>query len=172
MRQIAATIPHYTGITYERLAAVEQQWPHVGGRDSYYGGTAFENSAGLGVQTPTLAEMGHVLKLGDVQSPSVASGDLLAVPVTLLYDRGSTFGRSEIMHSRLSDPYIELNVADAHLANVESGDPVALRINGHSWELTARVSVRPPQGAALLPRGLGGPPLSRITPVSLRKLAL
>ncbi len=172
MRQIAATIPHYTGITYERLAAVEQQWPHVGGRDSYYGGTAFENSAGLGVQTPTLAEMGHVLKLGDVQSPSVASGDLLAVPVTLLYDRGSTLVRSEIMHSRLPDPYIELNVADAHLANVESGDRVALRINGHSWELTAHVSVRPPQGAALLPRGLGGPPLSRITPVSLRKLAL
>ncbi len=172
MQQIAAAIPHYTGITYERLAAVEQQWPDVGGRDSYYGGTAFENSAGLGVQTPTLAETGHFLQLGDVQSPPVESGDLLAVPVTLLYDRGSTLVRSEILHPRLPDPYVELNVADAQVANVASGDRVALCINGRTWELTARVSFRPPQGAALLPRGLGGPPLPRITPASLRKMAL
>ena len=173
MRQIAAAIPHYAGITYERLAAVEEQWPHVGGRDSYYGGTSFENSAGLGVQTPTLVEMGHVPQLKDVQPPPpLASGDLLAVPVTLLYDRGSTLVRSEIMHPRLPDPYIELNVADAHRAKVSSGDRVELRINGHAWELAARVSVRPPQGAVLIPHNLGGPTLQRITPVSLRKVAL
>ena len=170
MRQIAAAIPHYAGITFERLAAVEQQWPHVGGRDSYYGGASFPNTAGLGVQTPTRAEMGHDLPRGDVHPPAVASGDLLAVPVTLLYDRGSAIARSEIMHPRLPEAYIELNMADANRADVGSGDRVALRVNGHDWELAARVSDRPPQGAVLLPRSLGGPPLACITPAVLRKV--
>ena len=114
--------------------------------------------------------MGHDLPRGDVHPPAVASGDLLAVPVTLLYDRGSAIARSEIMHPRLPEAYIELNMADANCANVGSGDRVALRANGHDWELAARVSDRPPQGAALLPRSIGGPPLARITPVVLRKV--
>jgi predicted molibdopterin-dependent oxidoreductase YjgC len=70
----------------------------------------------------------------------------------------------------LPEAYIELNMADANCANVGSGDRVALRVNGHDWELAARVSDRPPQGAALLPRSIGGPPLARITPVVLRKV--
>ena len=57
-----------------------------------------------------------------------------------------------------------------HMADVGSGDRVALRVNGHDWELAARVSDRPPQGAVLLPRSLGGPPLACITPAVLRKV--
>ena len=170
MRQIAADVPRYDGISYERLADVEEQWPHVGGRDSYYGGTAFENSAGLGLQTPTLAEMGHQVQPGNVEPPSVESGEFLVVPITLLYDRGSMLLRSKIMHQRLPEPYIELNVVDAERAGVGAGDRVALRVNGHDWEMATRVSTSPPEGVILFPRSLAGPLLPRTMVASLRKL--
>ena len=48
--EITQSVPQYSDITYQRLAQVTQQWPDVGGEDLYYGGTAYQNRHGLGVQ--------------------------------------------------------------------------------------------------------------------------
>ena len=50
MERIAAQVPDYAGITYQKLAEVVEQWPIVGRQDVYYGGTTYENSQGIGVQ--------------------------------------------------------------------------------------------------------------------------
>ncbi|MBI3244207.1 MAG: NADH-quinone oxidoreductase subunit NuoG [Chloroflexi bacterium] len=50
MLEISKAVTQYSGLTYQSLARVEKQFPDVGGADLYYGGTAFENTAGLGVQ--------------------------------------------------------------------------------------------------------------------------
>jgi NADH-quinone oxidoreductase subunit G len=50
MAEIALNVPAYADITYARLAKTEEQWPVVGGRDLYYGGTAYRNDGGLGQQ--------------------------------------------------------------------------------------------------------------------------
>ena len=50
MTEIAQSVPAYADVTYARLAKTEEQWPMVGGRDLYFGGTAYKNDGGLGQQ--------------------------------------------------------------------------------------------------------------------------
>jgi len=50
MDKIAAQVPAFAGISYGKLAEVSEQWPLVGRGDLYYGGAAYENKQGLGVQ--------------------------------------------------------------------------------------------------------------------------
>lgn len=50
MVEIAQSVPAYADVTYARLARTEEQWPVVGGRDLYFGGTAYKNDGGLGQQ--------------------------------------------------------------------------------------------------------------------------
>src|SRR5262249_10802149 len=43
LAEIAREVPAYAGLTYQKLAEVTEQWPDVGGRDLYYGGTSYTN---------------------------------------------------------------------------------------------------------------------------------
>ena len=167
MRQISFEVPRYRDISYENLAAVEEQWPDIGGDDSYYGGTGFQNAGGLGMQIHSLTENGVAVNPGDVEPIGLATGELLGIPITVLYDRGTTFVKSAIMGSRISDPYIEINVGDALTHNVTNGDMVSLIVNGKEWELIARVSNDVPQGAVLIPRSMHGPILRDVVPVNI-----
>ena len=58
MREIAQTVPTFREVSYARLAQVEVQWPPVGDRDLYFGGTAYKNEQGMGLQLRTTAERG------------------------------------------------------------------------------------------------------------------
>jgi NADH-quinone oxidoreductase subunit G len=49
MDKIAAAIPAFAGISYGKLSETTEQWPIIGRSDLYYGGTAYQNSQGLGV---------------------------------------------------------------------------------------------------------------------------
>jgi predicted molibdopterin-dependent oxidoreductase YjgC len=160
MLEIAQTVPAYAGVTYQELAKVEPQWPDVGGQDFYgvnyyYGGTAFTNTQGLGVQLKSGAERGEAVAAGKVGAREVRREGLTLVPTTLLYDRGATFVRSELMHPRLPQPYVELNAADAAQLDVKDGDPVTIALDGMTARVTARVDGRAPEGVVLMPESLG-----------------
>lgn len=170
MLEISNEVPQYAGITYQDLSQVEKQWPDVGGRDLYYGGTAFENSTGLGVQYPTLAEQGHSVELGEVQPGGAPPRGLIAVPTAVLYDRGTMFIRSVVMNPRLPEPYVELSAADAAKLNLADGDAVVVEINGRETRLVVRVNERTPEGAVLVPQSLGGPVLTGTQPVSVKAI--
>ncbi len=160
MLEIARQIPAYTGITYQELAKVEKQWPDVGGADLYYGGTSYENRQGLGVQLKSGAERAETPTLGQVEPPPSPTGKgLRLAPVTRLYDRGETFAKSEVMHARLPEPFVELNPADALRLGVRAGDRVRVALPGGEVELRARVAsdTAVPEGVALMPRSLGVP---------------
>ena len=75
--------------------------------------------------------------------------------------------KSSIMSSRFSDPYIEINAADAATFNLTSGDMVSLAVNGKEWELVVHVSDNTPQGAVLIPRSMDGPILRDVVPVNI-----
>ena len=94
---------------------------------------------------------------------------LVAVPTTLLYDRGTTFIRSYVMHPRIPTPYIELNSADAARLGVADGETIVLLVNGSEVQASARVDGRAPEGAVLVPQSLGGPALSGATSAAVRK---
>ncbi len=154
--EIAANVPAYAGLTYPKLAEVVEQFPDVGGRDLYYGGTAYTNKQGLGVQTPTAAERGEAVAAGKAAAPAPAEGEgLLLVPTSVLYDRGTTLRPSTVLHSHLPQPYVELNSADAARLGIQDGDTVQVALNGTQATVTARVDGRAPEGVALMPESLG-----------------
>jgi NADH-quinone oxidoreductase subunit G len=172
MAVMARTVPAYAGLTYQKLAHVEKQFPDVGGRDLYYGGTSYENRQGLGVQLPSGAERGDPVAAGTPHLGTPAQpepGGLTLVPITVLYDRGTTFIRSLVMHPRLPLPYVELNAADAAALGVGNGDEVVVSGDGLEARVTARVDGRAPAGVALMPASLGPAVPDGALRVSVRK---
>jgi anaerobic selenocysteine-containing dehydrogenase len=132
----------------------------VGGPDLYYGGTAYDNSAGLGVQVQSGAERGEQPEVTWIEPPPLRpapEGALRVVPRTLLYDRGTMFGHSALMRPRVAPAHVELSSTDAGRLGIADGDAVLLRQNGHAVPLVARVNQNGdvPTGVALLPRDLG-----------------
>ncbi len=166
---IARAVPAYAGLNYQKLAEAPKQWPDVGGADLYYGGTSYTNDQGIGVQTPTAAERGEAVSARPVDVPATPTANLILVPVSVLYDRGTTFGRSVLMHPRLPLPHVELNAADAHALGIANGDTVTVSAGGRDLTVTAHVNGKAPQGVALLPESLTVPTPEGATPATLRK---
>ncbi|NJL92882.1 MAG: molybdopterin-dependent oxidoreductase, partial [Anaerolineae bacterium] len=171
MAEITQQVPLYQEMSYKALARVERQFPDVGGEDLYYGGTAYGNRGGLGLQWPVLAEDPTTqLTVTPVPgNPDKAQG-LLAVPVRRLYDRSPEFLASEMMHGRIPAPYVEISRADAAKLNLADGDAVTLAFGEQRLQTTVRVDGVAPEGAVLIPQNLLDAPIpSAPTPVTLEK---
>jgi NADH-quinone oxidoreductase subunit G len=170
MLAIADSVPAYAGLTYQKLAEVVDQWPDVGGRDLYYGGTSYTNRQGLGVQVPSAAERGEAVAAGKLAAPPPTEGNgLTLIPITVLYDRGTTFVRSLVMHPRVPEPYVELNALDAARLNIQDGDTVSVEAAGVRASVTARVDGRAPEGVALMPASLGPAVPPAAVPATIQK---
>ena len=159
MSRIAGGVPAYSGLSYARLAEVADQWPIVGREDLYYGGTTYENSQGVGIQLASAAERGESVSLVWPQLPvlGLPEGALLAVPTTLLYDRGQTILPSTILHPRIPHPFVALHPATAGRLGILNGASVQVRLNGSSTLVTAKLDETLPEGIVLVPRSLGIP---------------
>jgi len=159
MQSITQHVPLYAQMSYPNLAKVEKQFPDVGGADLYYGGTAYDNKGGLGVQWATAAERGEPVQAApvpEVTLPALGEGELLLVPITELYDRKPTFAASAaLMHSHIPAPYAMLNWEDAKALEIAEGDQVQVRFAERVVMLKARVAVSVPKGAVLVARHLG-----------------
>jgi NADH-quinone oxidoreductase subunit G len=153
--EIAKTVPAFAGLSYGEISKVEKQWPDVGGRDLYYGGTSYTNEQGVGVQLKSGAERDEPVAAHPVNSPITNSQGLTLIPTTVLYDRGTTFTRSLLMHPRVPLPFVEINSADAARLGVRDGDEVTVSANGSSVKVAARVNGCAPEGAVLIPQSLG-----------------
>ncbi len=157
MLRMAKTLPQFAGISYQKLAQVEEQWPIVGREDLYYGGTGYENSQGLGVQL-SLAKAARYSwpRIADFKLPKLG---LIAFPITRLYDRGATLLPSQLLHERISEPYVVLNAADAGRLHVGQGALVRLVFSeqGDGVVLPAHLDASLPERVALLPRSFDIP---------------
>ena len=168
MARIAAQVPGYAGVDYRELAKVVEQWPIVGQGDLYYGGTVYDNSQGLGVQLAPTAQHGQSTPLAWLQSPelNLAEGELVAVPVTRLYDRGQTMLPSQLLHPRLPQPYVALHPLTGEHLGIVDGAHVQVHLNGVETIVLARLDDSVPTGVVLMPRSLGLP-ISGPSPVQV-----
>jgi NADH-quinone oxidoreductase subunit G len=167
MLEITQQMPQFAGMRYSELSKVERQFPEVGGTDLYYGGTAYKNKGGLGVQMPTSADNGEVVTAGEVKLPKVthARGALWVVPTIRLYNRERDFQPSvlELMQARVPEAYVEINAADAEKLALRDGDFVQVTVGEDTVRAQARVNGAAPKGTVLLPRHLSGD----VTPMGL-----
>jgi len=80
---------------------------------------------------------------------------LIAVPVTTLYDRGTSLVPSLVLESRTPVPFLVLNPADADQQKATDGMTVSIRVNDASATVVVKVDENIPAGFALVPRSMG-----------------
>ena len=155
---LAASVKSFEGLDYAKLAEVKQQWPIVGRGDVYYGGTTYENTQGMGVHLSVAVTRGEKVSIPKVQEEAVArpkENELLAVPVTKLYDRGTTVLPAELLHERIGDASVVLHPDAAKNLGVEAGQTVNVSFNGMSGEAVVKLDDTISVGVALIPRSMG-----------------
>ena len=155
--RIAGSVGTYAGLTYGKLAEVKEQWPIVGRDDLYYGGTTYENSQGLGVQLP-LEGTGLPLSWPDIPETEIPRLGLLAVPITRLYDLGTTILPSELLHQRIHDPYLIMNSRDAERMRIPPGSQVRVVLGDKPAGLAnVEINDLAPERVVLIPRSYSLP---------------
>jgi NADH-quinone oxidoreductase subunit G len=159
LRQIAALVPAYAGLDYQKLAETPDQWPQVGRGDLYYGGTAYENHQGVGVQLASGADRGEaIIPVTWQASPAPQPVDgLLVVPVTRLYDRSSLLVHSDLLKDRLAKPVLSMHPETGSHYNLTNGQAVQFEIDGQMYQVVVWLDETLPLNKAILPRSVGVP---------------
>jgi NADH-quinone oxidoreductase subunit G len=155
---LCESVKSFEGLTYAKLAEVKEQFPIVGRGDLYYGGTTYENKQGMGAQLSAAATRREKLSIHRVQREAVVrpkEKELLAVPVTKLYDRGTTVMPAELLHARVGETNVVLHPEAAQNLGVEAGQIVSVSFNGTNGEAVVKVDDTVPIGVALIPRSMG-----------------
>ncbi len=163
--RIAAQIPDYAGLSYADLAASARQWPEVGGEDLYYGGTAYDNRQGLGVQLTPRPSGGPPEWLAAAERRS--GGDLLLIPISRLYDRGVTMLASKLLSLRLAERRLAIHPDDAERLGLIGASRAELSWDGRESTVEFSIEKDVPRGAGLVARSTGLP-LNRPTEVQVR----
>jgi NADH-quinone oxidoreductase subunit G len=155
---LATDVKSFEGLNYTKLAEVTEQWPIIGRGDVNYGGTSYENKHGLGAQLTSAAGRGETYKLPaakKAKSLRPKEGEVLAVPVTKLYDQGATVVPAELLAERIGEASVTLNPATAEELGAEAGELVKLSWNGTQSEVRVRTDESISTGVALVPRSFG-----------------
>jgi NADH-quinone oxidoreductase subunit G len=155
--QIASHIPDYGGTSYPALAAVAPQWPPVGGEDLFFGGTSYKNQQGLGLALPRKLDASALPARPQRDRQVQADDGMLLVPVTRLYDQGTTLKPSGLLDGRRARAMIELHPEDAGRLGMASGMRADFALDGRIESLEVMISAKVPPGLALIPRSVGIP---------------
>jgi NADH-quinone oxidoreductase subunit G len=158
---LAKSIKSFEGLSYAKLTEVRPQWPIVGRGDMYYGGTTYENKHGMGAQLSVAAGRGETVDIPRVHpsresAPRPKENELLAVPVTRLYDRGTTVMMSaNLLRDRIGGASISLHPDAAQNLGVEAGQLVNVSFDGVSGDAVVILDDTISVGVALIPRSMG-----------------
>ncbi len=164
MNQIAAEVNAFAGLTYAKLAEVEEQWPIVSRGDLYYGGTSYENKQGLGVHLAMVSGPAVAQAAAPLLRPK--EDELLAVPVSKVYDLGTTMTPAKLLAQRTGGPRVVLHPAAAEKRGIHNGDPVTVRLNGVEAQAVAVFDESISTGVVLVYRSFGVP-IAAPTPVTI-----
>lgn len=149
-RDLAKAVPQYKEMDYRTLAKVEKQWPDVGGDDLYYGGNAYENRVGLGMQWAVAAESGEV-ELYEVEDTAVADLDGMAlVRTAALYTPGTLINHTELLAPRMAHPTLVVNKNDAAVLHLANEDSVGVELGSKTVTVKVHLNKQAPEGVALL----------------------
>ncbi len=161
MLELSKNIAAFKGISYKALAQTKRQFPDVGGRDQYYGGTAYANTGGLGVQIPRSADQGNAASapLASDDMPTVEDGEVLIMPITRLYNRQRNFRPSLLMEPRILAPYAIIHPDDARRLGIVQGDVVEITAGESTVRARATISEDIAAGVAALPRHMTDAPV-------------
>ncbi len=157
MLELSGSVAAFQGASYRALSRTERQFPDVGGRDLYYGGTAYTNHGGIGLQIPTAADRGadvQITGFADGAELRAGEGELLIMPITRLYNRQRSFRPSLLVEQRILNPYALIHPDDAAAAGIIDGERIEIAAGGSKVRVRAAVSSEVAAGGVALPRHL------------------
>ncbi len=158
---LADSLKSFEGLSYAKVSEVRSQWPIVGRGDLYYGGTTYENTQGMGAHLTVAVARGETVSIPRVEkeaAPRPKEKELLAVPITKLYDRGTTVMMSaNLLRERIGGPSIALHPEAARNLGVEAGQLVNVSFDGVSGEAVVKLDDTISVGVVLVPRSMGLP---------------
>jgi len=164
MAVINTEIAGYAEASYTNMAKVSEQWPIVSRANLFYGGTSYENKQGLGVQLG--AQDAQETYVVSENAKGLPEGDLIAVPVTRLYDHGTMLVKSDVLQPRLPEPFIMLNPFDAQRIKVSDGMTISVALGTESNIVIVQTDETVPAGVVLVPRSVGMP-INGPTPIEI-----
>jgi len=158
LAEIIRVVPIYAGVTEEALGLPRSQGrPPVS--KIIYEGTRYEYLGDTGYQWPSRAGDPEArFELTWVEPDPILAprdGELLLVPITRLYDRGTLISRSAILEPLIPQAHVLVSRVDAERLGLRSGDRVRVEFEGGSFETVMEVDGHAPAGVVLLPRNLG-----------------
>ena len=157
MLDLSANIDAFAGASYKELAKVKREFPDVGGRDQYYGGTAYTNTGGLGIQIPSASDKRkgrRPRRIGTYEQPNLEENEVLIMPITRLYNRQRNFRPTLILEPRIMTPFAIINSTDAAAMGISDGDIVEIVAGESRVRVRAALSEDIAAGAVALPRHL------------------
>ena len=166
-RDLAKVVPQYKEMDYRALAKVEKQWPDVGGDDLYYGGNAYENRVGLGMQWAVAAESGPVEQFEVANVTAAVPNGVALVRTAALFTPGTLINHTKLLEHRIAQPTLHIHKNDAAALQLMDGETVAVELNGKKTVAKLSVNGHAPEGVALL-RGV--PYQSGIADLKLSKV--
>jgi NADH-quinone oxidoreductase subunit G len=156
MNKLAAAEPAFADVTYNKLAEVAEQWPVVGRGELYYGGTSYENTQGLGAHL-ALSAFGSAAPAPARAALRPADGELIAVPVTKLYDMGTTTQPARLLESHVGEASVSVNPATAARLGISEGGMAAISLNGVEAHVKVKFDESISTGVVLVYRSFGIP---------------
>lgn len=155
---ITENIHAYGGLDYASLAHAPNQWPDVGGDDGFFGGTSYRNHQGMGVQLPHDAQDFNLIEVAvEPQQLEAGADQVLLVPITYLYDRGTLNQLSEVLRPRLAPVRVRIHPDAARIIGAEDGADVEIQLNGTVHKLPVNLDEDVPEGVAFIGHSQGVP---------------
>jgi NADH-quinone oxidoreductase subunit G len=159
MNQMAAKEQVFAGVTYSKLAEAPAQSPEIGRGDLYYGGSSYQNTQGLGAH---LAQSDRQLSAAEhlpqaLHTLRPQENELLAVPVTKLYDMGTTVAQAKLLASHIGAPTICLNPATAAKLGISNGEQAQIKLAETAQTVTVKFDESISTGVVLVRRSFGFP---------------
>lgn len=153
MNKLAPSEAMFAGISYAKLAEVTEQWPDIGRGDLYYGGTSYENTQGLGTHlTLSLAVPAAI-----ASDSGFPKGELVAVPVTRLYDQGTTVRPAKLLDSHIGSASVVVHPVTGAKIGVENGGQAKVSLNNVEAEVIVKFDETITPNVILVYRSFGIP---------------
>ena len=161
MNRIAAGAKAFEGINYNRLSDVSgQEIDAAASRDDiYYGGTSYKNTQGFGAHLVLAAAVVQTAKQTSSEPRALreklSEGQLLAVPVTKLYDKGTTLTPAVLLTSHIGAVCAVIHPTTATRIGLMGGGLASMKLNGVEMTVQVQLDESLSTSVALIYRSFG-----------------
>ena len=160
----------FPAVEFNILREIKEQFPSIGDKDAYYGGTGSKNTFGLGVHLPLVTGNEVPEHSKTPAKLKTQANELLALPISCLYDLGQLMVHTPILQQRLIPAGFSVHPALAEKFALSDGQILSLNIHGEIFSSKVSVNPEQPENVVLVARS-GGLPSSSPTAVEIIFLA-